>query len=148
VRGPISLRLKGLYRVTLRASFGMLPNGRIPPEVRLETGDQTIDVELNIRFPMGDQANATQMVNGHVVPLVAGAVTVIGTANVNDATTSGCKPGTQIPRYVDFNIFLPMGDQANANQLVNGHVVPVVAGAVTVLCTANVTDASTSRRKV
>ena len=58
------------------------------------------------------------------------------------------QPGTQIPRYVDFNIFLPMGDQANANQLVNGHVVPVVAGAVTVLCTANVTDASTSRRKV
>jgi len=97
---------------------------------------------------MGDRANATQMVNGHVVPLVAGAVTVIGTANVLDAMTSGCKPGTQKPRYVDLNIRLPMGDQANATQLVNGHVVPLVAGAVSVIGTANVLDASTSGRKV
>ena len=57
----------------------------------LQTGDQTRDVELNIRLLIGVQADATQMVNGHVVPLVAGAVTVIGTANVKDATTSGCK---------------------------------------------------------
>jgi len=146
--GPISLRLKRLYRVTLRASFGMLPNGRIPPEVRLETGDQTIDVELNIRFPMGDQANATQMVNGHVVPLLAGVVTLMITANVLNATTSGCKPGTQKPRYVDLNISLPMGDQANATQLVNGHVVPLLAGVVTLMLTANVQDAPTSGRKV
>ena len=47
------------------------------------------DVDLNIHLMMGDQANATQMVNGHVVPLVAGAVTVMITANVKDAPTSG-----------------------------------------------------------
>ena len=57
----------------------------------LQTGDQTGDVDLNIHLTTGDQANATQLANGHVVPLVAGAVSVIGTANVLDASTSGRK---------------------------------------------------------
>jgi len=101
-------------------------------------------VELNIRLLMGVQADATQMVNGHVVPLVAGAVTVMITANVKDAPTSGYWGHREQTRDVDLNIrLMAMGNQPNATHLVNGHVVPLVTGAVTLNGTANVIHAPT-----
>ena len=50
------------------------------------------DVDLNIHLMMGDQANATQLLiqtrRALAVPQVAGAVTVMLTANVMDVLTS------------------------------------------------------------
>ena len=49
------------------------------------------DVEINFRFLMGDQANATQILRTLAVPTLAGAETSRpGTAHVLNALTTGC----------------------------------------------------------
>ena len=59
----------------------------------IQTGDQMEDVDLNTHFKMGDQANAIQLLmktrRALAVPQVVGAETVMITANVLDALTSG-----------------------------------------------------------
>ena len=47
------------------------------------------DVDLNISFKMEDLANVTQTTMVHAVPHLAGAGTVMHTANVLDAPTLG-----------------------------------------------------------
>ena len=59
----------------------------------VQTGDQMEDVDLNTHYKMGDQANVIQMEmvigKGPAVPQVDIVETVMITANVLDALTSG-----------------------------------------------------------
>ena len=57
--------------------------------VMFQTGEQMGDVDLNIRFKMEDLANVNQMRKVHAVPHMAGAGTVMHTANVLDAQILG-----------------------------------------------------------
>ena len=92
--------------------FGWMLKGTFHNQI-FQTGGQTGDVDLNIPLMMGDQANATQL-EMDAVPQQDGAGTVILTAYVLDALTSGCLVCTSLPALPAFLLIVQKSAKVDA----------------------------------